>query len=71
MQEAINFGRGAPDTNAFPTRLFRECADVVLQRDGATVLQYPPVLGFGPLREWLAGQYSAEASNVCVGNGSL
>src|SRR5581483_6813832 len=46
-------------------------ARAAIERDGRTVLNYGPVGGYGPLREWLAEQHGVEPGRVFVTNGSL
>jgi DNA-binding transcriptional MocR family regulator len=67
----ISFARGNPPTEAFPIEQLKECAQIVLERDGSLVLQYHPAAGFVPLRSWLAERHRVSAENVLVGNGSL
>jgi DNA-binding transcriptional MocR family regulator len=50
---------------------FADCAREVIERDGLTVLNYGPVGGYGPLREWLAERHGVEPGRVLVTNGSL
>jgi len=67
----INFARGVPPPEAFPTQELQECARAVLEREGSVVLQYHPAAGFVPLREWLADRYGVAMECVLVSNGSL
>ena len=67
----INFARGVPPPEAFPTQQLQECARAVLEREGSVVLQYHPAAGFVPLREWLADRYGVAMECVLVSNGSL
>ena len=67
----IDFGRGAPPPEAFPTRQLQECARAVLEEEGPVVLQYHAATGFAPLRGWLAGRYGVATECVLVSNGSL
>jgi 2-aminoadipate transaminase len=48
-----------------------DCARAVIERDGHTVLNYGPVGGYGPLREWIAERHGVEPGRVLVTNGSL
>ncbi len=68
---AIDFGRGNPPPEAFPTEQLQECARAILQQEGSVVLQYYPAPGYTPLREWLADKYGVTADRVLVSNGSL
>ena len=42
---------------ACPVDELADCARVAVERDGATVLNYGPVGGYGPLREWVAERH--------------
>jgi len=68
---AIDFARGVPPPEAFPTQQLQECARVVLEREGPVVLQYYPAAGLVSLREWLADRYNVAMECVLVSNGSL
>ncbi len=50
----INFTRGVPATESFPTEDLVAASAAALGSHAETVLQYGPALGFRPLREWLA-----------------
>src|SRR5207244_3987748 len=50
---------------------FADCAREVIERDGERVLNYGPVGGYPPLREWLAERHGVEPGRVLVTNGSL
>jgi len=50
----ISFAGGLPSPQVFPVREFAECAGI-LERDGATLLQYGASEGYPPLVEWLQG----------------
>jgi DNA-binding transcriptional MocR family regulator len=67
----ISFARGIPAPECLPVREFAECARDVIERDGHTVLNYGPVGGYGPLREWIAARHGVEPGRVLVTNGSL
>jgi 2-aminoadipate transaminase len=67
----IDFGRGVPPPEAFPTKQLQECAQAVLEREGSVVLQYCPAAGYVPLRGWLADTYGVATECVLVSNGSL
>jgi 2-aminoadipate transaminase len=69
--QMINFTRGVPPAEAFPTEQLQACATAILGRHSAVVLQYQPAAGYGPLREWLGGRHGVPAEAVLVGNGSL
>src|SRR5579871_6737035 len=67
----ISFARGIPAPECLPVAEFADCAREVIERDGHTVLNYGPVGGYGPLREWVAERHGVEPSRVLVTNGSL
>ncbi len=67
----ISFARGIPPVQALPVEELADCARAAIERDGATVLNYGPVGGYGPLREWIAERNGVDASRVLVTNGSL
>jgi DNA-binding transcriptional MocR family regulator len=70
-KRTINFARGVPPPEAFPTQQLQECARAVLEREGSIVLQYYPAAGLVSLREWLADRYDVAMECVLVSNGSL
>jgi 2-aminoadipate transaminase len=67
----INFTRGVPATESFPTDELITASASVLGEHAATVLQYGPSAGFAPLREWIAQWQGVEPANVLLANGSL
>jgi DNA-binding transcriptional MocR family regulator len=67
----ISFARGVPPTEALPIAELADCARAAIERDGATVLNYGPVGGYAPLREWIAERHGVEPGRVLVTNGSL
>jgi len=67
----ISFARGIPAPELLPVEELADCARTILERDGRTVLNYGPVGGYGPLREWIAEQHGVEPGRVFVTNGSL
>lgn len=69
--ETINFTRGVPATESFPTAELAECTATVLRSHGETILQYGPSLGLAPLRQWLAEWQGVKPEQVLTGNGSL
>jgi 2-aminoadipate transaminase len=48
-----------------------ECARAVVERDGKTILNYGPVGGYEPLREWVAARHGVQPTQVLITNGSL
>jgi 2-aminoadipate transaminase len=67
----ISFARGVPAPECLPVAELADCARAVIERDGATVLNYGPVGGYAPLREWIAERHGVEPGRVLVTNGSL
>lgn len=67
----INFTRGVPATESFPTDEISEAAVAAIQDYGDSILQYGPSLGFNPFREWLAVWESVQPNQVLTTNGSL
>lgn len=70
----INFASGLPDAAAFPTEALRRIVDEVLAED-PLALQYGPMEGYEPLREWVAGWLSRTgppltAENILITHGS-
>jgi 2-aminoadipate transaminase len=69
--ETISFARGIPAPECIPVAELADCAREIVERDGATVLSYGPVGGYGPLREWIGERHGVESGRVLVTNGSL
>jgi 2-aminoadipate transaminase len=69
--ETIAFTRGVPAPECLPVEDLAECARAAIERDGRTVLNYGPVAGYGPLRDWVAERHGVDANRVFVTNGSL
>src|SRR3954469_2892243 len=69
--ETIAFTRGVPTPEALPVAEIADCARAAVERDGKTILNYGPVAGYGPLREWVAQRHGVEINQVFVTNGSL
>jgi len=69
--ETISLARGIPAPECIPVDELAACAREAVERDGATVLSYGPVGGYGPLREWIAARHGVDAKRVLVTNGSL
>jgi 2-aminoadipate transaminase len=67
----ISFARGVPAPELLPVDELADCARAAIERDGETVLNYGPVAGYAPLREWVAERHGVEAGQVLVTNGSL
>lgn len=69
--DTISFARGIPASECIPVDELADCAREVVERDGATVLSYGPVGGYGPLREWIGERHGVDPARVLVTNGSL
>jgi 2-aminoadipate transaminase len=69
--ETINFTRGVPANESFPTDELAACATRVLQKQAPVVLGYGPAAGLASLREWIAGWQNVPVERVLTGNGSL
>jgi len=67
----ISFARGVPAPECLPVEELADCARAVIERDGATILNYGPAGGYGPLREWIGDRHGVEPGRVLVTNGSL
>lgn len=67
----ISFARGVPTPECLPVAELAEAARAAIERDGRTVLNYGPVAGYAPLRQWVAERHGVEPANVFVTNGSL
>jgi DNA-binding transcriptional MocR family regulator len=69
--ETIAFTRGVPAPECLPVAELADCARAAVERDGTAVLNYGPVAGYGPLREWIAERRGVTPGQVFVTNGSL
>ena len=67
----ISFARGVPAPDCLPVEEIADCARAVVERDGKTILNYGPVGGYEPLREWVAARHGVQPSQVLITNGSL
>jgi 2-aminoadipate transaminase len=67
----ISFARGVPPPECLPIEQLADCSKAALERDGATLLNYGPIAGYGPLREWIAERHGVDPARVFVTNGSL
>jgi 2-aminoadipate transaminase len=67
----INFTRGVPANESFPTAEIIEAGIAVLREHGPALLQYGPALGFAPLRQWIAQWQGVQLEQVLTANGSL
>jgi DNA-binding transcriptional MocR family regulator len=69
--ESISLARGVPAPECLPLEELADCARAAIERDGATVLNYGPSGGYGPLREWIAARHRVDPQRVVLTNGSL
>lgn len=53
----ISFAGGLPDPNHFPVAALKEAVTALLDKEGATALQYGPSEGDLQLRQWIATRY--------------
>lgn len=67
----ISFARGAPSPECLDPELVSDCAQVVLARDGRTILSYGAGGGYGPLREVLAECHRVTPDRVFLTAGGL
>ncbi len=70
-QPVINFTRGVPAEESFPTEEMTLAAQNAVMKYGKTILQYGNGFGFRPLIEWLATWQGVEPNQVLTANGSL
>jgi len=71
----ISLAGGLPSADTFPVEAMREATDRVLREHAREALQYAASEGYGPLREWVAGELGglglkAEAAQVLITTGS-
>ena len=69
--ESISLARGVPAPECLALEELADCARAAIDRDGATVLNYGPAGGYGPLRDWIADRHGVETERVVLTNGSL
>jgi len=69
--ETINFTRGVPANESFPTDEIAAASQRALQKQAVAMLQYGPAAGLAALREWLARWQQVPVERVLTGNGSL
>jgi 2-aminoadipate transaminase len=69
--ETINFTRGVPANESFPTTDLVDSARTVFKTHGPAMLQYGPSRGFEPLRQWLAEWQGVTVDRIITSNGSL
>jgi len=69
--ETINFTRGVPANESFPTAELIDAATAVFTSHANQMLQYGPSRGFEPLRQWLAEWQRVDVDRLITSNGSL
>jgi DNA-binding transcriptional MocR family regulator len=69
--ETINFTRGVPANESFPTDEIAAASQRALQKQAVAMFQYGPAAGLASLREWLAQWQKVPVERVLTGNGSL
>jgi DNA-binding transcriptional MocR family regulator len=69
--ETINFTRGVPANESFPTADLARSAQQALANGAEVLLQYGPAAGLAALRAWLADWQGVKPEQVITGNGSL
>ncbi len=65
--DIISLAGGLPAPQGFPMQALREACQRVLTDTPAQALQYAASEGFGPLREWVAGELQAQGMAVQPG----
>lgn len=74
--DIISFAGGIPDPALFPTQAFQEAlADALSPANSSAALQYSVSEGYGPLRDWIAGQMQTlgvpcTRDNILITSGS-
>jgi GntR family transcriptional regulator/MocR family aminotransferase len=73
--DPIDFASLIPDEELFPIEPFRKTVNAVLRRQGKQLLQYGPVAGYPPLRQYIAERLAernveATSEHVLIVNGS-
>jgi 2-aminoadipate transaminase len=65
--DILSFAGGLPAPELFPIEAIARAHAEVLAEDGPAALQYSTTEGFGPLREWIASQLTAQGASVNAG----
>lgn len=63
----LSLAGGLPSPDSFPAEAVRAAAEKVLRDTPREALQYAASEGYGPLREWVAGQLRAQGQRVEAG----
>jgi DNA-binding transcriptional MocR family regulator len=69
--ETINFTRGVPAVESYPTQELADAAAAALPQHAEAMLMYTPSSGLALLRNWIAAWQQVKPEEVMVGNGSL
>jgi 2-aminoadipate transaminase len=69
--ETISLARGAPAPECLASEELADCARVVLEREGKTLLSYGPAAGYTPLRSLIAEWFGVHPYRVVLTNGGL
>jgi DNA-binding transcriptional MocR family regulator len=69
--ETINFTRGVPAVESYPTQELADAAAAALPQHAEAMLMYTPSSGLALLRNWIAAWQQVKPDEVMVGNGSL
>jgi 2-aminoadipate transaminase len=69
--ETINFTRGVPAVESYPTRELADAAATAVPQFAEQMLMYTPSTGLALLRTWLAEWQGVKPEEVMIGNGSL
>lgn len=65
--DILSFAGGLPAPELFPVEAIARAHAEVLAEEGPAALQYSTTEGFGPLREWIASQLTAQGASVGAG----
>jgi GntR family transcriptional regulator/MocR family aminotransferase len=73
--DVVSFAGGMPDSGLFPTDAFRRVLNGVIRDEGESLLQYYPVGGYPPLRQYLSAYLlrsgiEARPGEILIVNGS-
>jgi 2-aminoadipate transaminase len=69
--DTISFARGVPAPECIAEEELAECARIVLEREGKSLLSYGPSAGHTPLRALIANWFGVHPGRVLITNGSL
>src|SRR5262245_61211852 len=69
--DTISFARGVPAPECIAEEELADCARVVIEREGKSLLSYGPSAGHTPLRALIANWFGVHPGRVLLTNGSL